>query len=69
MFLLLGHTVQKVDDKQYGTLLIFKSKGAIDDMSKLDWRRNDNWSVKNTKNLEKRKMSKIGVTFIVSEGL
>ena len=69
MFLLLGHTVQKVDDKQYGTLLIFTSKGAIDDMSKLDWRRNDIWSVKNTKNLEKRKMSKIGVKFIVSEGL
>ena len=67
MFLLLGHTVQKVDDKQYGTLLIFKSKGAIDNRSTLDWRRNDNW--KNTKNLKKRKMSKIGVKFIVSEGL
>ena len=34
MFLLLGHTVQKVDDKQYGTLLIFKSKGAIDENGK-----------------------------------
>ena len=39
--LLLGHTVQKVDDKQYGSLLMFKSKGAIDDMSKLDWRKHD----------------------------
>ena len=69
MFLLLRHTVQKVDNEQHGTLLILKSTGAIDYMSKLDWRRNDNWSVKNTKNLGKRKMSKIGVKCIVSEGL